>query len=92
MSRHASPTNVEVSLSAKEGLLTLAVTDDGRGFDMEGLDETGGLGLAGMRERAGLAGGSVEILSRPGEGTRVEFRVPLNMEGGDEVDQGTSGR
>ena len=92
VSRHASPTNVEVSLSAKEGLLTLAVTDDGRGFDMEGLDETGGLGLAGMRERAGLAGGSVEILSRPGEGTRVEFRVPLNMEGGDEVDQGTSGR
>ena len=66
-----------VSLVAADSCLTLAVTDDGRGFNPGALEESEGLGLAGMRERASLAGGRLEITSAPGGGTRVVFSVPL---------------
>ena len=56
----------------------LAVIDDGRGFDTSALSETQALGVAGMRERAGLVGGVLEVHSQSGEGTRVYFKVPLD--------------
>jgi two-component system sensor histidine kinase UhpB len=51
----------------------LTVSDDGRGFSFD--DAEGGLGIAGMRERALLVGGEVEIESRPGTGTTVRLTV-----------------
>jgi len=75
--RHAAASHVTVSLVAVDSCLTLAVTDDGRGFNPGVLEESEGLGLAGMRERASLAGGRLEISSAPGGGTRVVFSVPL---------------
>jgi len=65
---------VQVLLSYEPGAVSLEVTDDGRGFDPATVN--GGYGLRGMRERLGQAGGSVEVRSAPGAGTRVRAELP----------------
>jgi len=77
VARHSGAERVDVQLRKQEGALALAVIDDGCGFDATGLALTEGLGIAGMRERAALAGGDLDVVSRPGAGVRVELRVPL---------------
>ncbi len=77
VARHAFATKVKIDLQVKRGVLTLSVQDNGRGFNPQKLSESDCLGLAGMRERAGLLGGSLEMESQPGKGTRVYFRLPL---------------
>lgn len=77
VARHASASRVTVTLGSRDGALTLSVEDNGRGFDTRVLDETEGLGAAGMRERATLVDGTLEIISGPGEGTHVSFTAPL---------------
>ena len=57
-----------------DGGVELAVADDGRGFAFD--ESEGGLGIAGMRERALLIGGELTIESRPGRGTTVRLTVP----------------
>jgi PAS domain S-box-containing protein len=79
--RHSKASRVDVSLRAEGEILTLSVEDDGRGFDLRELPESAGLGVAGMRERAELIGGTLEIRSRPREGTRVQLKVPLDSAG-----------
>jgi PAS domain S-box-containing protein len=76
--RHSLATHVEVTLQSDEGMLTLAVTDNGRGFNMMKLSESEGLGLAGMRERASLSGGTLEIQSHRAKGTQVYLRLPFD--------------
>ena len=61
-------------LGCSSPLLRVTITDDGDGFDPHRLNN-GRSGLAGMRERALLAGGRLEISSKPGEGTTVELTV-----------------
>jgi len=78
VTRHAAATQVQVSLQAAKGVLTLAVVDDGRGFNPQEVGASECLGLAGMRERAGLLGGTLEIRTRPGKGTKVYFRLPTD--------------
>jgi signal transduction histidine kinase len=73
--RHAKADSVSIELYESDGRLTLAVEDDGRGFDVEA--ETEGAGLVGIRERADLVGGKVEIDSEPGMGSHVVVRIPL---------------
>lgn len=80
VTRHARADHVEVTLRAETGELTLTVEDDGRGFEIPEPDEHQSWGLAGMRERASLAGGDLEIRTRPGRGTRVTLRLPLDQE------------
>ena len=60
-------------LSPQAGI-ELTVSDDGRGMPEQHGDDT--IGIEGMRERALLAGGTLEIESRPGQGTCVTLRVP----------------
>jgi len=58
--------------------IELIVFDDGQGFDLEAVRREGrGLGLVSMEERAHLAGGEVEIATRPGQGTSIGVRVPV---------------
>ncbi len=78
VARHAFASRVEVVLKARNSTLSLAVVDDGRGFNPLELSDAEGLGVAGMRERASLVGGTLEVYSQPGEGTRVLFKVPLD--------------
>lgn len=68
-----------VSMHVRGGAnrLTLSVVDDGAGFDVEAVRGTG-LGLIGMSERVETLGGTFEIRSQPGAGTRLEVTVPLH--------------
>ena len=81
VARHAFASRVEVVLNAPDGMLTLAVVDDGCGFNPEDLSDSEGLGVAGMRERAGLVGGTLEVDSQSEKGTRVLFKVPVDGKG-----------
>ena len=73
--RHSGARSVEVRLRTEGEALVAGVIDDGRGFDRGSV--RAGVGLSAMRERAAGLGGSIEIDSRPGAGTKVEVRVPF---------------
>ncbi len=75
--RHASATRVEVILGMERDYLVLTVRDNGRGFDPRTTSIFDGLGFAGMKERAELLEGALEMHSRPGKGTEVRFAAPL---------------
>jgi two-component system, NarL family, sensor histidine kinase UhpB len=77
--RHAEAAHLRVRVARHPDRLELRVTDDGKGFDVSRSRE--GLGVAGMRERALLVGGALELESHPGLGTRVRLVVPLADEG-----------
>jgi signal transduction histidine kinase len=72
--RHAEAREVRLGLSQRGDALALEIDDDGRGF--AGSDSAG-LGLVTMRERAQQLGGSIEVASGPGRGTRVRVELPL---------------
>jgi PAS domain S-box-containing protein len=74
--KHSEATQVEATLNQEEGRIVLTVTDNGRGFDDAAPRKAGSHGHTGLRERAYLLGGEVDIESRPGSGTRVELRLP----------------
>ena len=74
--RHAQATQVCIDLHYASDTLMLSVQDDGQGFAMDAVAETGHYGLLGMRERAASIDGTVEMISKPGEGTRITLRVP----------------
>jgi PAS domain S-box-containing protein len=82
VARHSFATQVDVILKTKNDILTLSVEDNGGGFHIQKLSESGGLGLAGMRERASLVGGTMDIQSQPGKGTHVCFKVPIDGQRG----------
>jgi len=73
--RHSGAGNIEVRQRTESDVLVAEVTDDGRGFDP--MVAQGGVGLVGMRERVEELGGEIEVKSRPGEGTEVTVRLPL---------------
>ena len=73
--RHASAQHVDVRLEAPRGAVVMEIADDGVGFDPNG-PFPGHLGLRSMRERALAVGGSLEVISSRGQGTRIVVRVP----------------
>ena len=75
--RHADASHVNVVLRVENHSLILTVNDNGKGFDPVTLSEQEGIGLDGMRERATLVGGSLDIVSMPERGTRICLTVPL---------------
>jgi PAS domain S-box-containing protein len=81
VARHAQASHAEVSLSADKTLLTLTITDDGKGFVNTPTDEANGLGLAGIRERATLIGAEMAISTEEGKGTVVTVKMGLHPEG-----------
>jgi len=72
--RHSNAEHIKVRLSRQPGKVELSVSDDGSGFTFA--EATSGLGLGGMRERAILVGGDLQIESRPGHGTTVRLLIP----------------
>ena|SRR5438105_9774236 len=76
--RHAKATRVEVRIERVEGGLRLVVSDNGVGIDDLERARTQSHGLSGMRQRARALGGTFDVHSRKGEGTRVEVFVPLD--------------
>jgi signal transduction histidine kinase len=73
--KYAGARAVNVSVQRRNGMVCASVSDDGGGFDLAD-DETTGLGIRGMRERAGLVGGRLDVRSSPREGTTVELELP----------------
>jgi signal transduction histidine kinase len=75
VTKHAQAARVDVSVLERDGRVEISVRDDGRGFDPTAA--TAGFGVTGMRERAELAGGTLEVRSAPGEGTEVRASLPV---------------
>lgn len=78
--RHSGVASAELSLSCIGSVLRLAVRDEGKGFDVDQPRRGDGAsaGLRGMRDRAELFGGRLDIISNPGEGTLVKLMLPLD--------------
>lgn len=77
VARHARARRLWVRLHAADGELVLEIADDGVGFDPNA-GFPGHLGLRSMRERVREVGGSIEVDSEPGKGTRIRARIPGN--------------
>jgi signal transduction histidine kinase len=83
--KHAQPPMVEIHLSYEAASVRLDVRDDGNGLlwgDVVAAADGGHWGVVGMRERARRVGGSLEISSVPGEGTRLSLCIPTTRTGG----------
>jgi signal transduction histidine kinase len=78
--RHAGARLVRVGLHRADGVVELAVTDDGSGFAppsrLEDLGRSGHFGLLGMAERMAHVGGRLHVNSRPGQGTTIRAVAP----------------
>ncbi|MGK2931293.1 MAG: sensor histidine kinase [Solirubrobacterales bacterium] len=81
--RHSGAGHIAIRLRRADSRVELSVKDDGSGFTFD--DATSGLGLGGMRERAILVGGDLQIESRPDHGTSVRLVVPDRAEPGPEM-------
>jgi PAS domain S-box-containing protein len=84
VSKHAEATHVTVRIEASAGTLTVEISDNGRGFDsaeVRGFLRAGKVGLASMRERAELAGGTLTIRTAAGAGTIVTATLPYEILG-----------
>ncbi|MCA1564410.1 MAG: PAS domain S-box protein [Acidobacteria bacterium] len=80
--KYAKATRVDVLLERRDSQVVLIIEDDGVGFDptrQAGADGDNGMGIIGMRERAALVGGSLEIESKPKKGTTVFAHVPVRF-------------
>ena len=79
--RHGGGTGQRVDLSIAGGQLNVTVRDSGPGFDPVGVSTEGHLGLAGMRERVEILGGSFQLQTGPGKGTVINVSLPLKVPG-----------
>lgn len=79
VARHAGAREAGVVLGGAAGRVTLEISDEGAGFDPA---SARGSGLPGMRERAAMLGGTVEIVSAVGQGTRIVVDLPAGSAAG----------
>ena len=83
VAKHAEATRATVTVVERDGVVEVAVTDDGRGLP-EG-ETSAGFGLIGMRERVRLAAGRFDIETSPGQGTTVHAWLPAARADGDRM-------
>ena len=93
---HSGAKNVSIRLDCNTTKCVLHIEDDGKGFDVGKLiqvDLSGrGAGLFTMKERVKLVGGTCNVESHPGQGTKITWDIPLTTGVIDEEDKGTSSR
>jgi len=81
--KHSGASRIEISLARRGGQICFDIQDNGCGFDPESAcqntAQASGFGLAGMRERAEICGANFGIDSRPGQGTRIATKWPLDL-------------
>ncbi len=77
VARHSGASRVDVTLDLAGRIVSLSVTDNGKGLSDAAQASQDSLGILGMRERALLLGGALELKGEPGNGTRLTARVPL---------------
>jgi signal transduction histidine kinase len=76
--KHAGASSLLLRLVERDASVQLQIIDDGLGFDPAQVVSAGGSGLGSMRERLRLYGGTMEIASSPGHGTRLRASIPLD--------------
>ena len=75
---HAEARHVRVELCRTNGGVQISISDDGKGFDVQGArDQTEGLGLVSIQERTRLAGGTMSVLTEIGRGTHLRVTIPI---------------
>jgi len=77
--RHANATKVNISNEKKAGDLILKARDNGKGISKREIDDAKSLGILGMKERAILLGGEVDIHGSKGKGTTTTVRIPIKL-------------
>ena len=77
--KHAQCSEVSIELRTGADLLTLAIADNGQGLARAALEDPAALGLKGLRRRARTVNGRLRVGARPGVGTSVTLRVPLQQ-------------
>jgi len=79
--RHANASVVEVALTFESTGIAVSIKDNGVGFDLDDIKKRqvadGNLGLVGMRERAEMVGGNLDITTSANNGTHIQFKIPL---------------
>jgi PAS domain S-box-containing protein len=74
--KHSAATRVTVRIGADDEGLRLGVSDNGQGFEPESVGDQGGIGLASMQERVEKLAGTLQIVSKPGQGTSIKVAIP----------------
>ena len=75
--RHAGAKRVDVRIYLKPGFFCVNIEDDGQGFVLADKDKKLSFGILGMKERASMFGGNLDIISQPGKGTTLFLAVPI---------------
>jgi len=79
IARHSGATQIDVLLAEDEGIFTLTIHDNGKGFDIAEIKSKNTLGLIGMTERMRMLNGELTIESSPGKGTSIIIKVPIQI-------------
>ena len=90
ISKHAGASEVSIAISEENGHITIVLEDNGSGFDLVQVSarrvEGRGMGLAALDERTPMLGGSLEIRTQPGQGTRIMCVIPIGHVEGSTAD------
>jgi len=78
ITKHARASRVQIDLSLAGGVLSLEISDNGRGLSQEDLAKSKSFGIRGLHERAGTVGGWIDLSSGP-QGTTLILSVPLDL-------------
>ena len=76
--KHARADRIQVALLRDGNFISLEISDNGSGFDLDQARESGGLGLASVQERVAELQGDIQINSVPGEGSTIRVRIPIS--------------
>ena len=77
--RHAAASEIAITVTNDDELLTIDITDDGKGMEVQDFHSDVDFGLLGMRERAHSLGGEFKLTSALGEGVSIHITLPLGM-------------
>ena len=84
IAKHAEAERATIRLDFSDTAVRIAVSDDGRGFDVDrALASAGSIGLIGLQERTRLLNGRMDVRSEVGRGTQLTVEVPISIGGGD---------
>ena len=78
--KYSSAHKVTLALNFESDKVEMLINDDGIGFEVESVQQSGGMGLTNMKERAAKLGGDLNIASIPGKGTKITFNMKLATE------------
>lgn len=80
IARHSNATEVKINISQSTDSILLSISDNGIGIPSRKLDSNSSIGIIGMKERASIAGGTLEFISGNGLGTEVRLSIPTKQE------------